>query len=106
MFIHIFYLLMYHYITSCVIYTIFSVICSHDNDIYVLLTQVIENPIDMETIETRIKSDYYGNERELLADFRLMLRNCVTYNEEGSVIHSDAKTLDKVSQGVFGVWFN
>lgn len=50
----------------------------------------------MEMLETRIKSDYYSNEKELLADFRLMLKNCMTYNEVGSVIHSDAKTLDKV----------
>ncbi|XP_018021058.1 protein polybromo-1 [Hyalella azteca] len=58
--------------------------------------QVIEHPIDMETIEARIKSEYYGCEKELLADFRLMLNNCMTYNEEGSLIHSDALTLNKV----------
>ena len=57
---------------------------------------MIEQPLDMENIETRIKSDAYANESELLADLRLMLDNCMSYNEEGSQIHADAKLLHQV----------
>ncbi|KAK7081997.1 Protein polybromo-1, partial [Halocaridina rubra] len=58
--------------------------------------EVIAQPIDMETIEAKIKGDRYVSEEELVADFKLMLRNCQRYNEEGSVIYSDATVLDKV----------
>lgn len=50
----------------------------------------------METIESKIKGERYNNEEELIADFKLMFHNCQRYNEEGSVIHTDATTLERV----------
>ncbi|KAG0718393.1 Protein polybromo-1 [Chionoecetes opilio] len=61
--------------------------------------EVTNQPIDMETIETKIKGERYNTEEELIADFRLMFHNCQRYNEEGSVIHSDATTLERVRPG-------
>ncbi|XP_064120960.1 protein polybromo-1-like isoform X5 [Macrobrachium nipponense] len=58
--------------------------------------EVIAQPIDMETIEAKIKGERYTSEDELVADFKLMFRNCQRYNEEGSVIYSDATVLEKV----------
>nr|XP_045600014.1 protein polybromo-1-like isoform X3 [Procambarus clarkii] len=58
--------------------------------------EVITQPIDMETIEGKIKGDRYASEDELITDFKLMFRNCQKYNEEGSVIYTDATILEKV----------
>ncbi|XP_068230522.1 protein polybromo-1 isoform X3 [Palaemon carinicauda] len=58
--------------------------------------EVIAQPIDMETIEAKIKGERYTSEDELVSDFKLMFRNCQRYNEEGSVIYSDATVLEKV----------
>ncbi|XP_071547124.1 protein polybromo-1 isoform X2 [Panulirus ornatus] len=53
-------------------------------------------PIDMETIEAKIKGDRYASEEELITDFKLMFSNCQKYNEEGSVIYTDATILERV----------
>ncbi|MCL4115459.1 UNVERIFIED_CONTAM: hypothetical protein GTU68_053573, partial [Idotea baltica] len=50
----------------------------------------------MEMIEAKIKSDQYANDDDLIADFRLMFKNCQTYNEERSQIYQDANILEKV----------
>ncbi|XP_076040531.1 protein polybromo isoform X16 [Oratosquilla oratoria] len=57
---------------------------------------IITHPVDMESIESKIKGDKYANEEELVADIRLMFNNCRVYNEEGSAIFEDAKTLERV----------
>lgn len=58
--------------------------------------KVIENPIDMLTIEGNIKAEKYTSEEEILNDFKLMFNNCRKYNEEGSMIYEDANRLQKV----------
>lgn len=55
----------------------------------------------METIEAKIKGDRYASEEELIADFKLMFSNCQKYNEEGSVIYTDATILERVSFQLF-----
>lgn len=54
----------------------------------------------METIESKIKGERYNTEEELISDFKLMFHNCQRYNEEGSVIHTDATTLERVRPDV------
>uniref|UniRef100_A0A1Q3F0Q7 Putative chromatin remodeling complex rsc subunit rsc1/polybromo n=1 Tax=Culex tarsalis TaxID=7177 RepID=A0A1Q3F0Q7_CULTA len=58
--------------------------------------QVIQHPIDMQTIEANIKADRYGTLDDIVGDYRLMFLNCRKYNEEGSQIYDDANTLEKV----------
>jgi len=57
---------------------------------------IIENPIDMKTIESNIKNDRYTCEDALLDDLKLMFKNCKQYNEEGSQIYRDAETLESI----------
>ena len=57
--------------------------------------EVITNPIDMKTINERIKSEDYKNVDQFISDARLMFNNCRQYNEEGSAIVKDANTLEK-----------
>ncbi|XP_050428093.1 protein polybromo-1 isoform X2 [Adelges cooleyi] len=58
--------------------------------------KVIAEPIDMLTIEEKIKQEKYNSEEEILRDFKLMFNNCRQFNEEGSLIYEDANTLEKV----------
>lgn len=74
---------------------------------------IIENPIDMRTIDTNIKNDMvsvqnywvefvweivsqYQSEESLVEDFRLMFNNCRLYNEDNSMIYQDAVRLEQV----------
>lgn len=58
--------------------------------------QVIQEPIDLLTIEAKIKNEQYNSEEELVSDFKLMFANCRQYNEEHSTIYEDANILEKV----------
>jgi len=56
---------------------------------------VIKDPMDMKTINERIKADMYKTVEDFMQDVRLMFNNCRQYNEEGSEIVKDANTLEK-----------
>ncbi|KAB7505112.1 Protein polybromo-1 [Armadillidium nasatum] len=64
--------------------------------------ELISDPIDMEMIESKIKGDYYSNDDELIADFRLMLKNCRAYNEQTSQVYQDSLILEKVLNDKLG----
>lgn len=53
---------------------------------------IIQNPICMNQIQTRIKE--YTCLSDMRKDFELMIRNCQTYNEDGSILYQDAKTME------------
>lgn len=55
---------------------------------------IIQNPICMNNIQTRIKKEEYNCLSDLRKDFDLLIRNCQTYNEDGSILYQDAKTMD------------
>ncbi|KAH9526702.1 Protein polybromo-1 [Dermatophagoides farinae] len=57
---------------------------------------VIERPIDMKTIESKIRNNLYESEASLVNDFRLMFSNCRRYNEDGSLIYQDADRLEQI----------
>ncbi|GAB0097679.1 polybromo [Sergentomyia squamirostris] len=57
--------------------------------------EVIQHPIDMNTIEMNIKADRYGTLDDVVGDYRLMFSNCRKYNEEGSQIFEDANILER-----------
>ncbi|KAM0512615.1 hypothetical protein ACHAPE_008639 [Trichoderma viride] len=56
---------------------------------------IIQNPICMNNIQTRIKKEEYNCLSDLRKDFDLLIRNCQTYNEDGSILYQDAKTMDE-----------
>lgn len=55
---------------------------------------VIQNPICMNQIQTRIKKEEYTCLGDMRKDFELMIRNCQTYNEDGSILYQDARTME------------
>lgn len=62
---------------------------------------VIDSPIDLKTIAQKIQGGEYTTIGELEKDFLLMVRNACQFNEPGSQIYKDAKTLKKVSLLLF-----
>ncbi|XP_064120961.1 protein polybromo-1-like isoform X6 [Macrobrachium nipponense] len=60
--------------------------------------QIIDRPIDLKTIAQRIMSKKYTNIDELEEDLNLMFNNACAFNEPGSRIFKDARTLKKLTQ--------
>jgi ATP-dependent helicase STH1/SNF2 len=55
---------------------------------------IIQSPICMKQIETKIKKLEYKSLSDMQKDVELMLNNCRTYNEDGSILYKDANTLE------------
>ncbi|KAJ8127082.1 hypothetical protein O1611_g6555 [Lasiodiplodia mahajangana] len=60
-------------------------------DYYVL----IQSPICMNQIQTKIKKEEYNSINDMRKDITLMCNNCRTYNEDGSLLYSDANVMEK-----------
>lgn len=57
---------------------------------------IIEHPIDLKFIATKIQTNAYISLGEMEKDLLQMTKNACTFNEPGSQIYKDAKTLRKV----------
>lgn len=77
---------------------------------------VISDPIDLRTMEKRIrKGDWYKNKHMLYSDMMKMVNNCKLYNGEGSTYYEYAVSLEKylatifpkrvTTAGVVGSWW-
>ena len=65
--------------------------------------EIIKEPIDLLTIEKRIRQDnYYKSKAMLLADLVLIVKNCKTYNDEESAYWQCACSLEKFLETLFG----
>ncbi|KAI0200468.1 SNF2 family N-terminal domain-containing protein [Astrocystis sublimbata] len=60
-------------------------------DYYVL----IQTPICMNQIGTKMKKEEYNSINDMRKDITLMCNNCRTYNEDGSLLYSDAHVMEK-----------
>ncbi|TRX90330.1 hypothetical protein FHL15_008695 [Xylaria flabelliformis] len=60
-------------------------------DYYVL----IQTPICMNQIGVKIKKEEYSSINDMRKDITLMCNNCRTYNEDGSLLYSDANVMEK-----------
>ncbi|XP_053083063.1 protein polybromo-1 isoform X3 [Pangasianodon hypophthalmus] len=58
--------------------------------------KIILEPMDLRTIDHKIRADRYANEDAMVEDMKLMFRNARHYNEEGSQVYNDANTLEKI----------
>lgn len=64
--------------------------------------EVIKDPIDLMTIEKRIKKgDWYKSKQMLYRDLMLMVNNCKLYNDEASTYYECAVSLGKFLQSIF-----
>jgi hypothetical protein len=56
---------------------------------------IIKNPMDLSTIEKRLNTLVYNVADDFIADVRLMLNNCFTFNPPGHQIHIMGKNIEK-----------
>jgi len=59
---------------------------------------IIKKPIALDSIRHKLDwtaEDHYTCMADLIKDVRLMFKNAYTYNEEGTQVFNDAKTLEK-----------
>lgn len=55
---------------------------------------IIQSPICMKQIEAKIKKLEYSCLSDMKKDIDLMIKNCRTYNEDGSILYKDATTIE------------
>jgi ATP-dependent helicase STH1/SNF2 len=55
---------------------------------------IIQRPICMNQIQTKIKKNEYGSLGDLKDDISLLCNNCRTYNDDGSLLYTDANTME------------
>eukprot|EP00834_Sanchytrium_tribonematis_P000416 NODE_8_length_66115_cov_0.981823.p1 type:complete len:1761 gc:universal NODE_8_length_66115_cov_0.981823:12928-18210(+) len=55
---------------------------------------VIKQPMDLQTIYTRLNNNEYGEVTKFRDDVILMLQNCYTFNSPGIQVYQDANTLE------------
>ncbi|EPE10135.1 snf2-family atp dependent chromatin remodeling factor snf21 [Ophiostoma piceae UAMH 11346] len=55
---------------------------------------IIAKPICMNQINARIKKGEYHKLSDMQADIKLLCNNCRTYNDDGSLLYSDANTIE------------
>lgn len=61
---------------------------------------IIDHPIDLKFIATKIQTSAYTSLNDMEKDLLQMTKNACTFNEPGSQIYKDAKTLKRVSLSV------
>lgn len=58
--------------------------------------QIIDTPVDLKLVATKIQSNEYTSLSEIEKDLNQMAKNACIYNEPGSQIYKDAKLLKKI----------
>ena len=58
--------------------------------------ETIKNPMDMETIDKRIKSNVYKSIEDFSDDINLMFENCKDYNRPTSKLFIDGQKLQRI----------
>lgn len=61
---------------------------------------VIEEPMDLSTVEERLETDHYSAPREIIADLKLIFANCKQYNDATTVYTKCAVKLEKYMRGL------
>ncbi|KAH8697694.1 Bromodomain-containing protein [Talaromyces proteolyticus] len=57
---------------------------------------VIKKPMDLSTVQTKLKAGQYENAKEMEADVRLMLKNCFKFNIPGDPIYVAGQNLEEI----------
>lgn len=57
---------------------------------------VIKKPMDLSTIQSKLRTGQYENSKEFEADIRLMFKNCYKFNLPGDPIYQAGKNLEGV----------
>jgi len=58
--------------------------------------KIIKKPMDMLTMRRKLDAGEYPNAQKFYDDFKLMIRNCFTFNPEGTLVNQAGVELQKV----------
>ncbi|KAF8446983.1 Bromodomain-containing protein [Kalaharituber pfeilii] len=58
--------------------------------------RIIKKPMDLSTIQNKLKTNQYDNANEFEADMRLMLANCFKFNPAGTAVHNMGRRVEEV----------
>jgi bromodomain-containing factor 1 len=58
--------------------------------------KIIKNPMDLQTVETRLSSGQYENAKDFESDIKLIFKNCYKFNPSGSPVYELGKALEGV----------
>jgi len=56
--------------------------------------EIIKNPMDLSTLDQKLKSDQYGTVQDFVNDFRLIINNCRRFNGDNHPVTAAAMALD------------
>jgi protein polybromo-1 len=76
------------------LHTVFQLLPSRKK--YPSYYEVTDNPIDLKMIATKLQQGEYTSFADMEKDLLLMTRNACAFNEPGSQIYKDAKSLKKI----------
>lgn len=62
---------------------------------------VIKNPIDLGTMKEKLSASLYSSLEEFEADFHLMIRNCLLYNDKETIFYRAGIKMKEFGNGVF-----
>ncbi|CAL3968472.1 unnamed protein product [Diplocarpon coronariae] len=57
---------------------------------------VIKKPMDLSTMESKLKNSAYSNANEFEKDMRLMITNCLKFNPPGNVVHNIGRAMERL----------
>eukprot|EP00975_Prorocentrum_lima_P019857 4178345-Prorocentrum_lima.AAC.1 len=63
--------------------------------------EIIKNPMDLGTVRQKLVNKEYRNATECAEDIRLVWRNCMTYNQDGSEFYKIAEKFSKKFESKF-----
>ena len=58
--------------------------------------KIIKKPMDLSTVESKLRGGQYENAKEFESDIRLMFQNCYKFNPAGDNVHTMGKTFEGV----------
>lgn len=62
--------------------------------------KIIKKPMDLNTLKKGLNKGVYINWKNFTDDLRLIWKNCMTYNREGSCIYNQAELLGKLTESI------
>ncbi|KAL1739176.1 Bromodomain-containing protein [Schizophyllum fasciatum] len=58
--------------------------------------KIIKNPMDMSTMRRKLDNDQYPSAQHFRDDFKLMIRNCFTFNPKGTPVNQSGVELQRI----------
>lgn len=59
-------------------------------------TKVVKKPMDLSTMKRKLDGNEYITAEKFRDDFRLMIKNCLTFNPPGNPVHEAGKALQQL----------